>query len=206
LVTVTFTSPSASPVEAGVVAFRVVPLTKVTAVALFDPNATLAPLKKFVPVIVIEVPPAGVATTGEIFVIVGAGYLYSKPFVNVALKASGFVTVTFTAPSASPVEAGVVAFRLVALTTVTAVALFDPKLTVAPLTKLVPVIVITVPPLGVAVTGEIFVTVGAVCAGAAGHRRNIGASAAIRRTARRIDVEKGWGFCSFSRFIQLLFL
>ena len=53
------------------------------------------------------------------------------------------MTTTFTAPAAC---AGVVAVRVVPLTTLAPVAAAPPKLTVAPDTKLVPVRVTTVPP------------------------------------------------------------
>ena len=59
------------------------------------------------------------------------------------------VTVTVTAPA---VPAGVVAVMVVLFTTVTLVAAAEPKVTVAPEAKLVPVIVTAVPPA----TGPLF--------------------------------------------------
>jgi hypothetical protein len=73
LVTVTFTAPSASLVEAGAVAFKVVLLTNVTLVALFCPNATVAPERKLVPVMVTMVEPVTGPEIGVSFVTVGAG-------------------------------------------------------------------------------------------------------------------------------------
>jgi hypothetical protein len=69
LVTVTVTAP-ASP--AGVVAVIVVLFTTVTPVAAVPPTVTVAPAVKFVPVIVIVVPPAVVPLLGDTPVTVGA--------------------------------------------------------------------------------------------------------------------------------------
>jgi len=68
------------------------------------------------------------------------------------------LTTTFTAPAA---WAGVVAVIDVLLTTVTLVAAVPPNVTVAPETKLVPVIVTAVPPLVEPELGEIVLIVGA---------------------------------------------
>ena len=54
-VTVTVTAPA---LPAGVVAVICVPLTTTTFVAAAPPNVTVAPVAKFVPVIVTAVPPA----------------------------------------------------------------------------------------------------------------------------------------------------
>ncbi len=77
--------------------------------------------------------------------------------MNVPLWVSGLVTVTSTGPGA---WAGVVTVMVVALTTVTPVAAMPPKVTVAPLTKFVPVIVTTVPPVSGPLFGETELTVG----------------------------------------------
>ena len=66
-------------------AFRLVLLVNTTLVPALAPNVTVAPLTKLVPVIVITVPPLGVATVGEIEVTVGVASLYVKPFVKVAV-------------------------------------------------------------------------------------------------------------------------
>jgi hypothetical protein len=67
------------------------------------------------------------------------------------------VTVTVTAPA---VPAGVVAVIEVLLTTVTLVAAAEPNVTVAPLAKLLPVIVTEVPPATGPLFGLTLVTVG----------------------------------------------
>jgi hypothetical protein len=67
-VTVTDTAPAA---PAGVVAVIVVLLTTVTPVAAADPNVTVAPDAKFVPVIVTAVPPASAPPFGDTPVTVG---------------------------------------------------------------------------------------------------------------------------------------
>ena len=66
--TVTFIAPGAL---AGVIAVIVVLLTTVTLVAAAVPMATVAPLTKFVPVMVTGVPPAVVPDVGEMLVTVG---------------------------------------------------------------------------------------------------------------------------------------
>jgi hypothetical protein len=68
LVTVTVTAPA---LPAGVVAVIVVLFTTVTFVADALPNFTVAPLAKFVPVIVAAVPPAVVPLLGLMLVSVG---------------------------------------------------------------------------------------------------------------------------------------
>jgi hypothetical protein len=72
LVTTTFTAPA---VCAGVVAV-IVPLpTTVTFVAVFPPSFTVAPERKFVPVMVTAVPPLAVPDVGEMALTVGgAGF------------------------------------------------------------------------------------------------------------------------------------
>ena len=67
------------------------------------------------------------------------------------------VTVTVAAPA---LPAGVVAVICVALTTTTFVAAAAPNVTVAPVTKLVPVIVTAVPPAVDPLFGLTLVTVG----------------------------------------------
>ena len=69
----------------------------------------------------------------------------------------GLVTATATAPAAC---AGVVAVMLVLLTTTTLVAAVPPNVTVAPVTKFVPAMVIAVPPAVVPLFGETLATVG----------------------------------------------
>jgi hypothetical protein len=69
LVTVTVTAPA---LPAGVVAVIVVLLLTTTFVAAAAPNVTVAPVAKFVPVIVTAVPPAVLPEFGEIELTVGA--------------------------------------------------------------------------------------------------------------------------------------
>ena len=78
--------------------------------------------------------------------------------LSVADCVSGFVTCTLAAPA---LPAGVFARTCVALRNVTPVADVLPTRTVAPDTKLVPLIVIVVPPAVVPEVGDTEVTVGA---------------------------------------------
>ena len=70
LVTVTVTAPAAC---AAVFAVMVVLLTTTTFVAVVPPSVAVAPLTKFVPLIVIDVPPAAGPLFGLTPVTVGAG-------------------------------------------------------------------------------------------------------------------------------------
>ena len=79
------------------------------------------------------------------------------PFARLPLWEAGLVTVTLIPPT---LPAGVVAVIVVLLTTTTFVAAALPKVTVAPLTKFVPVIVTLVPPDKGPLLGETLVTVG----------------------------------------------
>jgi hypothetical protein len=71
-VTTTFTNPAAC---AGVLAEMEVLLVTTTLVAAVPPNVTVAPLRKPVPVMVTEVPPAELPEFGETLVTVGAGLI-----------------------------------------------------------------------------------------------------------------------------------
>lgn len=129
-----------------------------TPVASVPPKLTLAPAAKFVPVIVTTVPP----TVGPLLgltplMLGGGGVVYVKALASVALCASGLVTMTETVPAAC---AGVVAVRLVPFVTVTFVASVPPMRTLAPATKLLPVIVTEVPPVVGPVFGTTLLTVG----------------------------------------------
>ena len=68
LVTVTVTAPA---LPAGVVAVIVVLFTTTTLVAAAAPNVTVAPVAKFVPVIVTAVPPVSAPLVGLILLTVG---------------------------------------------------------------------------------------------------------------------------------------
>jgi len=152
LVTVTVTAPA---LPAGVVAVIVVLFTTTTFVADALPNVTVAPVAKFVPVIVTEVPPDVDPVFGFTLLTVG-GTVYVYPFVRLPLCPLT-VTVTVTAPA---LPAGVVAVIVVLFTTTTFVAAVLPNVTVAPVAKFVPVIVTEVPPAVVPPFGLTLVTVG----------------------------------------------
>ena len=154
LVTVTVTAPA---LPAGVVAVIVVAFTTTTFVAAAVPNVTVAPVAKFVPVIVTEVPPAVVPPFGLTLLTVG-GATYVNPLARLPLPPPAFVTVTVTAPA---VPAGVVAVIVVLFTTVTPVAAALPNITVAPVAKFVPVIVTAVPPATAPLFGDTLLTLGA---------------------------------------------
>jgi len=153
IVTVTVTAPA---LPAGVVAVMLVLLTTATFVAAALPNVTVAPVAKFVPVIVTAVPPAVDPVFGLTLVTVGAT-TYVYPFVRLPLCDPRLVTVTVTPPA---LPAGVVAVMLVLLTTTTVVAAALPNVTVAPVAKFVPVIVTEVPPDVDPVLGLTLLTVG----------------------------------------------
>ncbi len=131
-------------VPAGVTAVTVVELTTLTEVAATPPIVTeLAPVK-FVPVIVIAVPPATDPALGATDEIVGGSETCAVYAFASVPTPNGVVTTTEYRPAAS---AGAVAVIVVALTTTTLVAATPPIATeVAPL-KPVPVIVIEVPPV-----------------------------------------------------------
>jgi hypothetical protein len=152
LVTVTVTAPA---LPAGVVAVIDVLLTTTTLVAATPPKVTVAPVAKFVPVIVTAVPPAVGPLFGLTLVTVGWP-IYVNPFARLPLWPLT-VTVTVAAPA---VPAGVVAVIDVLLTTTTFVADALPNFTVAPAAKLVPVIVTDVPPATGPLFGDTLVTVG----------------------------------------------
>jgi len=124
----------------------------VNTVALKPPTVTVA-LAKFVPVIVIVVPPATGPLDGLTLATVGAA-----TYVNCVAAVTGppaVVTTTFCAPD----PGGVVAVITVALLLTTA-AFKPPTVTVA-LAKLVPLIVIDVPPATGPLDGLTLATVGA---------------------------------------------
>jgi hypothetical protein len=127
-------------------------------VQALPPTVTVAPDTKFVPVIVIDVPPAALPVAGEIEVIVGRGS-YLNPEALVAVSVFAFVTTTSTS-SAFGLPAGVVQVIDVSETTSTLVQALPPTVTVAPISKLLPVIVMAVPPALVPLIGEIRVIVG----------------------------------------------
>jgi hypothetical protein len=102
------------------------------------------------------VPPAVDPLFGLTPVTVGAGAKVN-PLARLPLSPLLLVTVTVTAPA---LPAGVVAVIDVLLTTTTFVAAAEPNVTVAPVAKLVPVIVTDVPPANAPPFGDTLVTVG----------------------------------------------
>ena len=158
-VTTTFVAPA---VPAGVVQVMVVEFTTEQPVAAVPPIVTVAPVVKLVPVRVTPVPPASAPMLGEMLVKVGTAMLV-KPPAKAAL-----VPATMTITSLAPADiAGVVQVMVVLLTTVQPVAAVPPRVTVAPVAKLVPDRVIVVPPAALPLVGEMPVKVGAA-AGAVG--------------------------------------
>ena len=134
----------------------VVLFTTATLVAAVEPNVTVAPVAKFVPVMVTAVPPATGPLFGLTLVTVGST-MYVNALARLPLCPPELVTVTVAVPA---LPAGVVAVMVVLLTTVTLVAAVEPNVTVAPAAKFVPVMVTTVPPEVDPLFGLMLVTVG----------------------------------------------
>ena len=124
-----------------------VALTTTTFVALTPPIVMLASVK-LVPVIVNGVPPLVGPEVGETLAMVGAAGVINSNALGIVAVPLGVVTATLCAPAA---PAGVMAVIDVSLTTTKLVAATPPTFTsptgklLTP-KKLVPVIVITVPP------------------------------------------------------------
>jgi len=154
LVTAMLTDPAAC---GGVVAVSWVAFTKETLAAGLPPKETFAPLTKLVPPIVTTVPPAVPPEFGETLLTVRDDVPNVNAPGSIALVPSGSVTATLTDPAAC---AGVMALSWVELTNETLDAELPPKETVAPLTKLDPIIVTTVPPAVSPEFGETPLTVG----------------------------------------------
>jgi hypothetical protein len=76
---VTFTAPAACE---GVVAVIVVLLLTTTLLAAVPPRLTLAPLTKFAPLIVTDVPPAGGPLFGAMLLTLGAGLPPAPPLLG----------------------------------------------------------------------------------------------------------------------------
>ena len=154
VVTATAFAPA---VPDGVTAVTEVALTTTKLVAATPPTVTLLAPVKFVPVMVIAVPPLIAPEVGETLAMVGASTTYVNAFALVAVPPS-VVTATLCAPAA---PAGVTAVIEVALTTTTLVAAAPPTVTLVAPVKFVPVIVIAVPPLIEPEIGLTLVMVGA---------------------------------------------
>ena len=151
VVTATLCAPA---VPAGVVAVMTVAvLVKIVAAA--TPTFTLVAPVKFVPVMVMVVPPATGPEIGATVVMVGSA-TYVNALALVAVPPT-VVTATSFAPA---VPAGVTAVMEVELTTTTLVAATPPTFTVAPVIKFVPAIVIDVPAVSGPDVGDTLAMVG----------------------------------------------
>src|SRR3954469_171642 len=157
LVTVTLTASCSFGGPSGVRAVIEVGLTTTTSVAARAPKVTVAPVWKFVPVMVTNVPPDVGPLFGEMLPIVGEGSVYVNACDSVADWPSVFVTTTSTLPAAC---AGAVAVIDVAVAE-TFVAETPPNFTVGLLRNPVPLIVTTVPPPMLPLVGRMLATVGA---------------------------------------------
>jgi hypothetical protein len=151
-VTVTVTVPALS---AGAMAVMVVLFTTTTLVAAVAPNVTVAPVAKFVPVIVTAVATPANPLFGDTPVTVGTP-IKVNPLARLPL-CPPTVTVTVTGPA---LPAGALAVMVVLFTTTTLVATPAPNVTVAPVAKFVPVIVTAVPPAANPLFGDTPLTVG----------------------------------------------
>ena len=133
----------APAVPAGVTAVICVPVPLITMLVTATPSmVTLLAALKFVPLIVMSVPPASTPVFGFTEVMVGAGNSNVNAFKAVAIPA-GVVTTTDLAPE---VRAGVIAVMEVSETTTTLVAATPPKVTLVAPVKCAPEIVTVVPP------------------------------------------------------------
>ena len=139
VVTATLCAPA---MPAGVTAVIFIALTTTTFVAATPSIVTLLAPAKLVPMMVMAVPPKVVPLVGLTVVMVAEDGMYVKAFVSVVVP-PWLVTDTFCAPW---VPIGVIAVMEVALTTTTLVAAAPPTFTLVTPVKLVPVMVMEVPP------------------------------------------------------------
>ena len=146
VVTATLTAPT---VPAGVTTVTLVEETTTTLVAATPPTVTLVVPSRFVPVIVINVPPAVEPDVGETDEIVGGA-----TNVNAPLPIAFPTTVTTTTSARPAAPAGVTAVMLVGEITFKLVAATPPIVTLVVPSRSVPVIVINVPPKVEPVAGE----------------------------------------------------
>src|SRR4029077_9603683 len=124
---------------AGIVATIWVLVTEEGVIAGFDPKFTVAPATKPVPVRVnVKAAPPAAAEVGATEARVKADPLIVNDRAPDVPPPAGFVTVTFTVPAVAISAAGMVATICVLVTEEGVIGL-DPKLTVAPATKPVPV-------------------------------------------------------------------
>ena len=153
VVTVTSFAPA---LPAGVIAVMEVALTTTILVAETPPTFTLVAPVKLVPLMVIEVPPNVVPDVGLTLVMVGTGTMYVNALLLLAVPPA-VVTATLLTPA---VPAGVLAVTEVLDTTTMFVAATPPTVTLVAPVKLVPLMVIEVPPNVVPDVGETLVMVG----------------------------------------------
>ena len=146
----TVTVPLLPP--AGVVAVIVVLFTTTMFVAAVPPNVTVAPVAKFVPVIVTAVPPLVVHCSGALLSVGTTTYVNAWSDFRLAGDRDRH-------RHCSGLPAGVVAVIGCLSTTTTFVAAVPPNLTVAPAAKFVPMIVTAVPPIVVPLFGDTLLTV-----------------------------------------------
>jgi hypothetical protein len=153
--------PAVAISTAAIAAVSWVPLTNVVVLAA-PLNFTTDVDTKPVPFTVnVNPAPPAVALVGEMDVSVGAELLIVNVCAFDVPPPAGFVIVTFTVPAVTISAAGIVATICVLVTDDGVIAGLVPKLTVAPVTKPVPVIVsVNAAPLTVAVAGAIEVSVG----------------------------------------------
>jgi len=153
------TSTLADPaLPAGVVqVIEVLELTDGEVHVLPPIETVVAPVTKFVPVMVMDVPPAVEPLVGETVATVGAATYVNNEFAELVPPA--VVTRILTAPAMC---AGVVQVAEVAETTLTDVHAVPPTdMPVAPV-RLVPVMVMVVPPVVGPLVGKMDVSVGAL--------------------------------------------
>jgi hypothetical protein len=186
-------------VPAGAVAVSDVAELTVVVVAETSPKSTVAPETKPVPVIVTEVPPVVGPALGLTAVTAGTGSKVNLSALLVAEVPALVVAVMSTVPLDS---AGDVAVIDVAELTVVLAALTVPKVTVvAPVTKLVPVIVTDVAPAVGPAWALMAVTAGTAAAAACTQqhsaRRMQAASVSARRSRRGTSLKRAQGIaCS----------
>ena len=127
------------------------------------PKVTFSPGRRLLPVMMTESPPVVDPVAGETRFSFGAvdttGAMKVKALGSVPVSPALLSTVT---PVVPPTCGGLFAVIVVLFTTTIVVAVANPKLTVAPVAKLLPVIVTAVPPLESPDVGVIELTVAPV--------------------------------------------
>lgn len=161
-VTVTFEGPPAATSEAGMATTICVGEIVVGVSAALVPSVTVAPVTKPVPVIVMVNPTPPGACVGDTEVIAGTGLFTVKVSeFDGPVVGARFITVTFTVALAAMAADGICATICPAVIDVGTKPTVDPKFTVAPARKPLPLIVNgnAAPPI-VVLVGEIVVSIG----------------------------------------------